>query len=99
MVGRGERPVRRVPASVDTWGVTERNHLRWSGPPSQRIVLVSWPLASTVAIVGVIVWALGSIHVGRALVAIASGVYALVLLMALVVERRERRRQHESAAR
>lgn len=68
--------------------MSSRWHLKRDGPPSQRIAWTAFRVARLPVVIGSLI-GVGS---GRTtLVAVGSGVFAIMLLAALVVERRERR--------
>lgn len=74
--------------------VTDRDHVRWDGPLSQRIVLVAFGGLGPLAAVGSLIWLIGS-NAGKVLLAVSSGLFAVMMFAAFVVERRERRREGE----
>jgi hypothetical protein len=61
---------------------------------SQRIVLAALRLLGPLAALGTLAWLIGS-RVGKVLLAVSSGVFAVMMFVALFVERRERRREGE----
>jgi hypothetical protein len=60
---------------------------------SQRIVLAAFGLNGPLAALGALVWQISSSTVGKVLLAVSSGAFALMMFAALFVERRERRRE------
>ena len=77
--------------------MSDRQHLRADGPLSQKLVLASFKLAGPFFIAGTAAWLAGLRVVGNVLVGGASGVAGLMIVAALFVERRERRRERAEA--
>jgi hypothetical protein len=78
-------------SGADTSRVTGRWQLRADGPRSQRVAVLAlrtWAAISFPATVG---WLLGRSW-GREVLAPASGLFCVLLLAGLVIERRERSR-------
>jgi len=78
--------------------MTDRQHLRRDGPLSQRIVLAALLYGSGVMALGTVAWLVGLWTIGHIVVGAASGVASVMVVAALFVERRERRRERPESS-